>query len=108
MLKAGDSHPPRTRGRDDGLVNPLCAGLIKPCDRRDSDEPCRSAFCFCVTMEHLTDTERATACVAILIALIGLAPWVILKIDGWLTGIDGWLTGIEGEERMTAVADPSY
>jgi hypothetical protein len=37
-------------------------------------------------MDHLTDTERATACVAILIALIGLAPWVILQIDGWLSG----------------------
>jgi hypothetical protein len=40
-------------------------------------------------MEHLTDTERAFACVAILVALIGLAPWAILQIDGWLTGTDG-------------------
>jgi len=38
-------------------------------------------------MAHLTDTERALACVAILIALIGLAPWAILQIDGWLTGM---------------------
>ncbi len=37
-------------------------------------------------MEHLTDNERACACVAILTALIALAPWAILQIDGWLTG----------------------
>jgi hypothetical protein len=37
-------------------------------------------------MEHLTDIDRAIACVAILVALIGLAPWAILQIDGWLTG----------------------
>jgi hypothetical protein len=37
-------------------------------------------------MEHLTDNERAFACVVILTALIGLAPWAILQIDGWLTG----------------------
>jgi len=40
-------------------------------------------------MDHLTDTERAFACVVILIALIGLAPWAILQVDGWLTGSDG-------------------
>ena len=37
-------------------------------------------------MEHLTDIDRAIACVAILIALIGLAPWAIHQVDGWLTG----------------------
>jgi hypothetical protein len=37
-------------------------------------------------METLTDVHRAIACVAILIALIGLAPWAILQIEFWLTG----------------------
>jgi hypothetical protein len=37
-------------------------------------------------MEHLTEIERSIACVLILIALIGLAPWAILQVDGWLTG----------------------
>jgi hypothetical protein len=44
------------------------------------------AFALCQLMEHLTDIDRAIACVAILVALIGLAPWAILQIDGWLTG----------------------
>jgi hypothetical protein len=37
-------------------------------------------------METLTDAHRAIAWVAILIALIGLAPWAILQIEFWLTG----------------------
>jgi len=38
-------------------------------------------------MLNLTEIERAIACVVILIALIGLAPWAILQVDGWLTGV---------------------